>query len=175
MPAVLYRSPTTAYPTIQSGQGLFLTDQQGKTWLDMSGGAAISSMGHGHPSITNALKDQLDQLAFAHTGFFTHDSQETLANKLADYFAEAGAKIYFTAGGSEANETAFKLAWQYWAALGKPEKKIILSRDHSYHGNTLGALSVSGNPSRRHASGAPLYDWPRMKACYAIPPQTNRV
>jgi adenosylmethionine-8-amino-7-oxononanoate aminotransferase len=116
--------------------------------------------------VVAAIEDQLHKLAFAHTAFFTNEPQEELARRLAVRFGDPGSRVYFTSGGSEANETALKLAWQYWAAHARGDKKIIISREHSYHGNTFGVLSASGNPGRRRMSAAPLIDWPRIPPCY---------
>lgn len=164
--SVLYRVPGSRYPLAASAAGMYLIDDSGKRYLDMSGGAAVSILGHGHPDVLAAIHAQVDALAFAHTTFFTNAPQERLAGSLAARFGEPGAKVYFASGGSEANETALKLAWQYWAARGRPGRKIVISREHSYHGNTFGALSVSGNTGRRRASAAPLLDWPRIPPCY---------
>jgi adenosylmethionine-8-amino-7-oxononanoate aminotransferase len=163
---VLYRAPRQRYPLAVSARGMRITDSNGKRYLDMSGGAAVSCLGHGDPDVIAAIHAQLQQLAFAHTAFFTNEPQEQLAAALAARFHDPGARVYFLSGGSEANETAFKIAWQYWAARGSPTKKIIISREHSYHGNTFGGLSVSGNELRRRASAAPLIDWPRIPPCY---------
>lgn len=164
--AVLYRAPGRRYPVAVAGSGMHIQDAAGNSYLDMSGGAAVSCLGHGNAHVIDAICAQLESLPFAHTAFFTNYPQERLAAGLASHFQEPGASVYFVSGGSEANEAALKLAWQYWAAKGKPDKKIIISREHSYHGNTFGALSVSGNPTRRRASAAPLVDWPRIAPCY---------
>ena len=164
--SVFYRIPGHRYPVAVAAKGVTITDRSGKTYLDMSGGAAVSCVGHGHPDVLAAIKSQLDSLAFAHTAFFTNEPQEELACRLTARFGETGSCVYFGSSGSEANETALKLAWQYWAARGQADKKIIISREHSYHGNTFGALSASGNESRRRASAAPLLEWPRIPACY---------
>lgn len=166
MTAVFQRSFTNSYPVAVHASGMRITDSTGKSYLDMCGGAAVSCLGHGHPDVIEAMKRQLDTMAFAHTAFFTNEPQEALAAKLVDRFADPGARVYFAAGGSEANETALKLAWQYWKAGGKPKKKLIISREHSYHGNTLGALSVSGNPARRRRMDGLLMDMPRIAPCY---------
>jgi adenosylmethionine-8-amino-7-oxononanoate aminotransferase len=165
--SVLYRAPHTHYPVAVAGKGAYLTDASGKRYLDMSGGAAVSCLGHGHPAVVEAVTSQLRTLAFAHTAFFTNEPQEELAARLVARFHDAEARAYFLTGGSEANETALKIAWQYWLARDKPDKKIIISREHSYHGNTFGALTISGNPARRRASGAPLMEWPRIPPCFA--------
>ena len=164
--AVLYRSPQYGYLLAASAAGMHIIDSSGKTYLDMSGGAAVSCLGHSHPDIVAAIQEQLATLAFAHTAFFTNEPQEELATVLVNRFGDPDARVYFGTGGSEANETAFKIAWQYCVAANRPDKKIIISREHSYHGNTLGVLSASGNAARRRTSAAPLIDWPRIPPCY---------
>ena len=171
--AVFYRAPSQRYPMAVSARGMTITDATGKEYLDMSGGAAVSCLGHGHPGVVAAIQRQLETLAYAHTAFFTNEPQEELARLIAARFAEPGARVYFASGGSEANETALKVAWQYWAARGRPNKKIIIGRDHSYHGNTFGVLSASGNDARRRASAAPLVNWPRIPPCYAYRERRN--
>lgn len=167
MSNVFYRSPKHPYPRAARAEGVYVYDDKGKQYLDGSGGAAVTCLGHGHPDVIAAIKSQVDQLAYAHTAFFTNEPQERLATRLAERFGEEGARIYFLSGGSEANETAIKLARQYWLARGVPDKHIVISREQSYHGNTLGALSVSGNPMRREIYGPCLHDWPRIQPCYA--------
>ncbi len=167
MTSVFYRSPNHAYPRAARGEGAYLYDENGKQYLDGSGGAAVTCLGHGHPDVIAAIKAQADRLAYAHTAFFTNEPQEQLAARLAERFGEDGARVYFLSGGSEANETAIKLARQYWLAQGKDSKHIVISREQSYHGNTLGALSLSGNPMRRSIFAPCLHDWPRIPPCYA--------
>jgi adenosylmethionine-8-amino-7-oxononanoate aminotransferase len=164
---VFYRNPTHHYPVGVRGEGVYLYDSEGKQYLDGSGGAAISSVGHGQPDVIAAIRKQVGRMAFAHTAFFTNEPQEALAETLAGYFGEPDARVYFVSGGSEANETALKLSRQYWAACGHPEKHIVISRHQSYHGNTLGALSVSGHARRRGFYTHLLHDWPRIDPCYA--------
>ena len=167
MSSVFYRSPNHPYPLGVRAEGVYVYDDTGKQYLDGSGGAAVTCLGHGHPDVIEAIKSQVDQLAYAHTAFFTNEPQEKLAARLAERFGEAGARVYFVSGGSEANETAIKLARQFWLAKGCPDKHIVISREQSYHGNTLGALSLSGNPMRRQIFGPCLHDWPRIAPCYA--------
>jgi adenosylmethionine-8-amino-7-oxononanoate aminotransferase len=167
MSSVFYRNPKLQYPRGFRGEGVYLYDDTGKQYLDGSGGAAVTCLGYGHPDVVAAIKNQVDKLAYAHTAFFTNEPQEELAARLAARFGEPGARVYFLSGGSEANETAIKLARQYWLAKGHSQKHIVISREQSYHGNTLGALSLSGNPGRRQIFAPLLHDWPRIEPCYA--------
>ncbi len=166
MANVFYRDPLQNYPLVVRGEGVYLYDAEGKQYLDGSGGAAISCLGHGNPVVINAIKEQVETLAFAHTMFFTNQPQEELAEKLAARFGSDDARVYFLSGGSEANETAIKLARQYWLSQGCEQKHLVISRRQSYHGNTLGALSASGNEARRKVYGPLLHDWPKIDPCY---------
>lgn len=167
MSQVFYRAPKHQYPAIVKAQGVYLYDEDGKEYLDASGGAAVSCLGHGNKYVIEAIKSQLDTVAYAHTAFFTNAPQEELARRLAARFNGDNAKVYFLSGGSEANETAIKLARQYWVARGRYQKSVIISRDQSYHGNTLAALSMSGNPSRKRTFKPMLHDWPKALPCHA--------
>ena len=172
MASVFYRDPQHDYPVAVRGEGVYLYDAEGKQYLDGSGGAAISCLGYCYPEVTNAIAEQLGKLAFAHTVAFTNEPQEKLAARLAARFAstnsgEAGARVYFVSGGSEANETALKLVRQYWVARGRESKHIMISRQQSYHGNTLGALSLAGNPGRSKIYAPWLQQWPKIEPCYA--------
>jgi len=166
MAKVFYRNPLHDYPMVVRGEGVYLYEADGKQYLDGSGGAAISCLGHGHRVVIDAIKDQAEKLAFAHTMFFTNQPQEDLASKLVERFGRDDARVYFLSGGSEANETAMKLARQYWLSQGEDQKHLVISRRQSYHGNTLGALSASGNPARRKVYGPLLHDWPSISPCY---------
>ena len=167
MPNVFYREPSHAYPIGLRGDGVYLYDADGRRYLDGSGGAAVSTLGHGNKRVVERIKQQLDALDFAHTAFFTNEPQELLAARVAERFGTGAVRVYFVSGGSEANETAIKLARQYWQACGANDKTIFISREQSYHGNTLGALSLSGNPGRRKLYAPLLHDWPRISPCYA--------
>ena len=167
MSSVFYRDPGSTYPVAERGEGMYVYDASGHKYLDMSGGAAVSSLGHSHPEVVRAIQQQANRLSFAHTAFFTNKPQEELAERLAARFTEKGAKVWFTSGGSESNESALKMAWLYWRAKGKPEKTIIISREFSYHGGTFGATSISGNLFRRSPYEKVLLNWPRIAPCYA--------
>ncbi len=166
MSSVFYRDPRASYPLATRAEGMFIFDADSKSYLDMSGGAAVSCLGHGHPGVVQAIQEQVATLAFAHTAFFTNEPQETLAAMLAARFGGDNAKVWFTSGGSESNESALKIVWQYWQARGQPEKTVVISRQFSYHGGTLGATSVSGSRFRRAPYERVLHDWPRIAACY---------
>ena len=167
MSSVFYRADDFAYPVAVRGEGMYLYDSEDRRYLDMSGGAAVSCLGHGHPDVVRAVQEQAAKLSFAHTAFFTNEPQEALAGRLAARFAEPGARVWFTSGGSESIESALKIAWQYWRARAMPEKILIISRQFSYHGGTLGATSISGSVFRRTPYEKVLHDWPRIAPCYA--------
>lgn len=163
---VFYRSPEHDYAMAVRGEGVYLYDATGKQYLDGSGGAAVSCLGHGNHDVVSAVQHQIGHLAYAHTAFFTNEPQEELAARVATRFGEQGARVYFVAGGSEANETAIKLARQYWVARNEPQRTVFISRNQSYHGNTLGALALSGSPGRRKIYNVLLNDWPKIAPCY---------
>jgi adenosylmethionine-8-amino-7-oxononanoate aminotransferase len=165
--SVFHRSPRHDYPLGVRGEGVYVYDSNGKQYLDGSGGAAVSCLGHSNAEVVEAIRQQVGKLAFAHTAFFTNEPQETLASRVAARFGEPDARVYFAGGGSEANETAIKLAKQYWMARGQPSKSQFISREQSYHGNTLGALSLSGSPGRRAMYQSLLQEWPRIEPCYS--------
>jgi len=142
-------------PVAVAGQGCYLIDSTGKQYLDGSGGAAVSCLGHGDTVVTEAIKAQLDKLAFAHTGFFTSEPAEALADLLIEHAPAGLDRVYLVSGGSEATEAAIKLARQYHVEKGEPERGRLIARKQSYHGNTIGALSAGGNAWRR-AQFAPL-------------------
>lgn len=170
-PSVFYRDLGHDYPVAVRGEGVYVYDATGKQYLDGSGGAAVNCLGYGHPEVSKAIVEQVGKLAFAHTVAFTNEPQEKLAAMLAARFAacepgESGARGYFVSGGSEANETALKLVRHYWVARGRDNKHIMISRQQSFHGNTLGALSLAGNPGRTRMYTPLLQQWPKIEPCY---------
>lgn len=173
MSHVFPRHCKSAAPIISHGEGIYLYDQQGKAYLDGSGGAAVSCLGHGDPHVTSAIKAQLDQVAFAHTGFFTSDPAERLADKLISLAPDGLDRVYFVSGGSEAMEAALKLARQYFLEIGQPERQHIIARKQSYHGNTLGALATGGNAWRRAPFAPILMDVSHVSPCYAYRGQAD--
>lgn len=142
-------------PIVDYGDGCYIVDKQGKRYLDGSCGAAVSCLGHSDPEVTAALKQQMDKIAFAHTGFFTSEPAEALAESLIKYAPEGIERVYLVSGGSEAVEAAIKLARQYFLEIDQPQRHRVIARQQSYHGNTLGALAAGGNEWRR-AQFAPL-------------------
>jgi adenosylmethionine-8-amino-7-oxononanoate aminotransferase len=153
-------------PVVAGGKGCYLFDQSGKQYLDGSGGAAVSCLGHGDADVIAAVKAQLDTIAFAHTGFFTSEPAEALADLLVSKAPEGIDKVYFVSGGSEATEAAIKLARQYFVEKGEPARSRLIARKQSYHGNTIGALSAGGNEWRRAQFGPLLLDVSHIDPCY---------
>jgi len=151
----LHRKLKTTLPVAQRGEGVYLFDTEGRRYLDASGGAAVACLGHSHPAVIEAVVNQIRTLPCAHTSFFTTEPSEALADYLVARAPKGIVRFLTVSDGSVAVETALKLARQYWVELGKPERRFVISRKQSYHGNTLGALSVSGN-ERRRAPYAPL-------------------
>ncbi|WP_114285345.1 aspartate aminotransferase family protein [Candidatus Halocynthiibacter alkanivorans] len=153
-------------PTAVSGEGCYLTDSDGKRYFDGSGGAAVSCLGHGDTEVTEAIKTQLDRLAFAHTSFLTSEPAEELADLLIEHAPDGIEKVYFVSGGSEATEAAIKLARQYHVERGAPQRRHLIARKQSYHGNTIGALSAGGNAWRREQFAPLLIDVSHIAPCY---------
>ena len=149
--AVFRRSFHRDFPSAVRGEGVFLWDGEGKKYLDLAGSAAVNFIGHGVPEIAAAMAEQAARLEFAHSSQFTTPVAEDFADQLLAFAGEhfRGGSVYFTSGGSEAMETALKLARQYQVETGQPRRFQVLSRAQSYHGATLGALAVSGNKRRR--------------------------
>ena len=154
-------------PVAVSGQGCYLYDQNGKTYLDGSGGAAVSCLGHGDPEVTEAIKNQLDRVAFAHTGFFTSEPAEALASLLIKYAPGDLDRVFLVSGGSEAVESCIKLARQYYLEKGEESKTRIIARRQSYHGNTLGALAASGSRARRAPYVPLMVETEHIDPCYS--------
>jgi hypothetical protein len=144
MTHVLHRQTAHAYPVAAEGTGVIIRDAAGKEYIDASSGAAVSCLGHSHPDVLAAMREQLDRLAYAHTSFFTTEVAEQLADDLVAHAPEGIGHVFFVSGGSEAIEAALKLARQYFLELGQPQRRYVIARRQSYHGITLGALAVVG-------------------------------
>ena len=148
--AILRRSFRKAFPPAVRGEGVYLWDARGKQYLDFCGSAAVNFIGHGVAEIAAAMASQAKQLEFVHSSQFTTPVAEEYAAELIDFAGKnfEGGCVYFTCGGSESVETALKLARQYQVEIGQTRRHQVISRGQSYHGSTLGALSVSGNKRR---------------------------
>jgi len=149
-----------------SSDGCYIIDENGKQYFDGSGGAAVSCLGHGDPDVIKAVQDQTSKMAFAHTGFFSSDPAEELAELLIDNAPGELDRVYFVSGGSEAIEAAIKLARQFHIENGEPSRHHIIARKQSYHGNTLGALAAGGNKWRRNQFEPILIDVSHISPCY---------
>jgi len=166
MSHLLHRNLRRTPPVAVRASGITLYDQQGRSYLDASGGAAVSSLGHGHPEVLAAMHAQIDQLAYAHTAFFTCKAAEELAQRLANDAPGDLDHVYLVSGGSEAMETALKLGRQYYVEAGQHSRSLLIARRQSYHGNTLGALAIGGNAWRRRPFEPLLMQVPRVAPCF---------
>ena len=166
MTRIIHRHLHQRLPTAVSVSGITLTDATGKTYIDASGGAAVSCLGHGHPDVLEAMHRQIDRVAYAHTSFFTTEVAEQLADHLVEHAPEGIGHVYFVSGGSEAIEAALKMARQYFLEIGQPQRRHFVARRQSYHGNTLGALAVGGNQWRRAHFAPLLIDVTHVSPCY---------
>src|SRR5512132_614284 len=149
MTHILHRQIGHDYPVAATGRGIFIRDTNGNGYIDASGGAAVSCLGHSHPAVNAAISAQLNNLAYAHTSFFTTQVAEELADDLVAHAPEGMSHVLFVSGGSEAIEAALKLARQYFVERGEPRRRYIIARRQSYHGVTLGALAVGGREWQR--------------------------
>ena len=164
---VFHRNPRVEPPVAVAGEGIYLIDSEGRRYLDASGGAAVSCLGHGHPAVIEAIQQQAGRLAYAHTAFFSSEPAEALADWLVEASGGNFARVYFVSGGSEGIEAALKLARQYFVETGEPSRAHFIGRRQSYHGNTLGALAVGGNAWRRAQFAPLLVETAHIAPCYA--------
>src|SRR3981189_360459 len=157
------------FPIAVRGEGCWIIDEEGRRFLGAAGQAAVVSVGHGVHEIGRAMAEQSSQIAFAHTSQFHTAQAEKLATRLlalAPANFRKGGRVYFTSGGSEATETAIKLVRQYHLETGQKNRYRVLSRRQSYHGSTLGAMSVSGNVARRAPYEPLLAEWGHIAPCF---------
>src|SRR5580704_1455091 len=167
--AVFPRNFLKKYPRAVRGEGCFVYTDDGRRLLDASGGAAVVTIGHGVESVGRAMAEQATRLAYVHSSQYHSAVVEKLAERilaLAPRGMQSGGRVYFTSGGSEATETALKLARQYWIERGEKKRYRVISRKQSYHGSTLGALSASGNVKRREPFAPLLSEWGHIEPCY---------
>ncbi len=167
MTHILHRAANAVMPVAVGGLGIEIFDAEGRRYLDASGGAAVSCLGHGHPDVIAALHRQLDALAYAHTAFFTSEAAERLADRLIEDAPRGADRVYLVSGGSEAIEAALKMARQYFVEIGEQQRRAIVARRQSYHGNTLGALATGGNAWRRAQFEPLLIETHHIDPCYA--------
>lgn len=167
MDHVFHRYPMAKLPVIDRGEGVYVYDTDGKEYLDACGGAAVSCLGHSDARVKQAITDQLDRIPFAHTAFYTSEAAENLADRLTAAAPGNLDRVYFVSGGSEATETALKLARQYFVEKGEPDRRNVIARRQSYHGNTLGALAAGGNQWRRAQFEPLLFETHHISPCYA--------
>jgi len=169
MSHVFYRDLSATLPLITGAEGNYLIDSNGQRYLDACGGAAVSCLGHDHPKVREVIKAQVDKLAFAHTGSFTNQPAEDLADYLVSHAPKGTGegRVMFLGSGSEAMEAALKLARQYFVERGETKRSRIIARKPSYHGNTLGALATGGHAGRRAPFDPLLMDVSHIDAAYA--------
>ena len=166
MTHLMHRSLNAAPPLAAGGRGIRLVDSAGREYIDASGGAAVSCLGHGHPEVLAAMHRQIDALAYAHTGFFSSAVAEELGDHLIAHAPPGMSHVYLVSGGSEAIEAALKMARQYFVEVGQSERRHFIARRQSYHGNTLGALAVGGNEWRRRQFAPLLIEVAHVSPCY---------
>ncbi|HEX8011142.1 MAG TPA: aspartate aminotransferase family protein [Casimicrobiaceae bacterium] len=166
MSHILHRSLRGKLPLAATGHGIRIVDAAGREYLDASGGAAVSCLGHGHPEVLKAMHEQIDKIAYAHTSFFSTAVAEELADNLIAHAPAGMSHVYLVSGGSEAIEAALKLARQYFVEIGQPQRRHFIARRQSYHGNTLGALAVGGNEWRRRQFAPLLIEVAHVSPCY---------
>lgn len=156
------------YPVIDYGEGVFLYDKSGKRYLDGSGGVHVVSVGHGVKEIAEVAGEQTRRCAFAFNAHFTSEPQHALAAKVLEMAPEGMARVYFVSGGSEANEVALAIARQYYIERGKPSKHRFVARWRSFHGTTIGAISMTGHSIRRTSYMPYLLNFPHIEPsfCY---------
>jgi hypothetical protein len=167
MTHILHRQIAGTLPVAVGGAGIEIVDAEGRRYLDASGGAAVSCLGHGHPAVAAAMRAQIDKIAYAHTSFFITDVAEQLADRLIADAPQSLSHAYLVSGGSEAVEAAIKMARQYFVERGQPQRRHLIARRQSYHGNTLGALAAGGNEWRRTQFAPLLIETHHIDPCFA--------
>lgn len=167
MSHVFHRHTRMDPPYAAGGEGPYVVDANGNRYLDASGGAAVSCLGHHHPVVIDAIKNQLDRIPYAHSSFFTSEPAELLADDLVAQAPGDLDRVYFVSGGSEAVEACLKIARQYFDEQGQRQRRHFIARLQSYHGNTLGALSVGGNMWRRRQFEPLLIEAHHISPCYS--------
>jgi adenosylmethionine-8-amino-7-oxononanoate aminotransferase len=168
---VFHREVDRDYPMVDRASGIHVWDTAGRRYIDGAGGIFVVNVGHGIPEIERAIAQQIGRVGFAHTAFFTSEVEQEFANRLIEMAPAGFTKVWFCTSGSAANETALKLARHYHLISGHPQKTKIVSRWNSYHGGSIGALSMTGQPRRREPFTPYLLDFPKIEPpyCYRCP------
>ena len=164
---VLHRHTRADLPIAVGGDGPYVIDNQGRRYLDASGGAAVSCLGYSDADVTAAIQKQAGDLAYVHSSFFTSEAMERLGDLIVEGAPAGLDRVYLVSGGSEAVEAALKMARQYFIEIGQPERRHFISRRQSYHGNTLGALAVGGNEPRRAPFRPVMAESHHVSPCFA--------
>ena len=168
---VFYRSQRKVLSLIENGKGIYLYDKDGKRYIDGSSGALISNIGHAVSPVIKAMQAQAEKVEFVHGTMFKSEKAIELARRIIELCPGDLDKVYLVSGGSEAIETALKMARSYHVARGKAQKSVIVARWQSYHGATIGALSMSGRTMSRRLYQPYLLDFPHISPayCYRCP------
>lgn len=166
MTHIFHRQLNHQYPAAATGKGIFIRDTSGKEYIDASGGAAVSCLGHSHPDVVAAMKVQLDKLEYAHSSFFTTEAAEKLADDLVEHAPKGIERVVFVSSGSEAIEASLKMARQYFVECGETQRKYVVARKQSYHGITLGALAAGGRAAAREMFGPLLIEAHHVSPAY---------
>ena len=156
-----------ALPAAASGDGAYITDSSGRRYLDAAGGAIVVGIGHGRRAVADAAAAQMAKIAYAHGSAFTADSLDAWASEVGPLLPMRDPSLYPVSGGSEAAETALKMVRAYWLAQGEPDRTVVVSRWGSYHGNTLGALDLSGRAGLRRPYEPWLGRFEHVSAAYS--------
>ena len=167
MTHLLQRDIAAEIPTVVRGEGIYLYDDTGKRYIDATSGPAVACLGHGDPEIEHAIAEQLGRVAYVTNQFFTTEAAETLADVLVEGAPEGIAAAWIVCGGSEAIESALKIARQYFVEIGEPDRRRFIARRRSFHGSTLAALSVGGHAQRRATYAPILFEGAHVSPCYA--------
>jgi adenosylmethionine-8-amino-7-oxononanoate aminotransferase len=168
---IFHREVARDYPVVARAEGAYVYDTAGRRYLDGAGGIFVVNIGHGVREVVQAMAAQAGRVAFAHTTVFTSDAELAFAGKLVDLAPSGFTKAWICTSGSAANETALKLAREYQLIKGQPQRTRIVARWNSYHGSSLGALSMTGQPRRREPYLPYMQDFPHIEApyCYRCP------
>jgi adenosylmethionine-8-amino-7-oxononanoate aminotransferase len=168
---VFHREVARDYPVVARAEGAYVYDSAGRRYLDGAGGIFVVNIGHGVREVVQAMAAQAGRVAFAHTSVFTSEAELAFAQKLVDLAPAGFTKAWICTSGSAANETALKLAREYQLLKGEPKRTKIIARWNSYHGSSLGALSMTGQPRRREPYLPYMQDFPHIEPpyCYRCP------